>query len=431
MEKKTMTIRELKQRKMLLVLPIITLPFLTMLFWTLGGGKGSAATNLKEEKRGFNTELPNPKFKEDSALDKMSYYDQAAVDSLKLQEQIKKDPNYEVNRFSQDSALDINELEIDPFIIKKGKTALNTSSFRAETEQKMYQKLEALQKAISAPPKSIDTEQDMREFEYKSSSNSSSDEMKNLEQIISAMNAPAEPDPELKQLGGMLENILDIQHPARVQQRLRETSKSQKGRVFAVNRKIEEEHITSLQGNDLNQSINNGRSNSFYSLEDTIGNVEVQNAIEAVIHETQSIVNGSIIKLRLTSDVFINGTLISKNSFVFGTAALKGERLEVKISTIKFKKSIFPVELSVYDMDGIDGIYIPGAINRDVAKASADRSMQSIGIEGLNDSWGAQAAGMGVEAAKTLLSKKVKLIKVVVKAGYQVLLYDEKEKNSK
>jgi hypothetical protein len=38
---------------------------------------------------------------------------------------------------------------------------------------------------------------------------------------------------------------------------------------------------------------------------------------------------------------------------------------------------------------------------------------------------------MGIEAAKSLLSKKVKLIKVVVKAGYQVLLYDEKQKNLK
>ena len=57
--------------------------------------------------------------------------------------------------------------------------------------------------------------------------------------------------------------------------------------------------------------------------------------------------------------------------------------------------------------------------------------MQSIGLSGVSDSWGAQAAGMGVEAAKTLLSKKVKLIKVAVKAGYNVLLYDEKEKNEK
>jgi hypothetical protein len=79
-------------------------------------------------------------------------------------------------------------------------------------------------------------------------------------------------------------------------------------------------------------------------------------------------------------------------------------------------------------MDGLTGIYIPGAINRDVAKASADRSMQTLGVANLDDSWGAQAAGVGIEAAKSLLSKKVKLIKVAVKAGYQVLLRDEKQK---
>ncbi|SHH82304.1 conjugative transposon protein TraM [Flavobacterium johnsoniae] len=431
MEKKTMTLKELKQRKMLFVLPIITLPFLTMLFWILGGGKGNAASNMEEEKRGFNIALPNPKFKEDSALDKMSYYDKATIDSLKLQEQIKKDPNYSMAGLSKDSALDSNESDIDPAMFRKGKTALNTSSFRGENEQKMYQKLEALQKAIAEPPKSISSDQDMREFEYRNSSNTASDEMKNLEQMMSAMNAPSEPDPELKQLGGMLENILDIQHPERVQERLRQTSKSQKGKVFAVNKKLKEEPIGSLQGSAVNHLGNTSNANSFYSLDEMDINNEVQNALEAVIHETQSIVNGSIVKLRLTSDIFINGTFIPRNSFVFGTASLKGERLEIKINTIKFKNSIFPVELSVYDMDGIDGIYIPGAINRDVAKASADRSMQSIGVEGLNDSWGAQAATMGVEAAKSLLSKKVKLIKVVVKAGYQVLLYDEKEKNAK
>jgi hypothetical protein len=41
-----------------------------------------------------------------------------------------------------------------------------------------------------------------------------------------------------------------------------------------------------------------------------------------------------------------------------------------------------------------------------------------------------QAASAGIEAAKTLLSKKSKLIKVTVKAGYQVLLRDEQQKSS-
>lgn len=430
MEKKTMTLKELKKRKMLLILPILTLPFITMLFWTLGGGKADIAEAFKKEKQGFNTELPNPKFKEDSALDKMSFYDQAVIDSLKLLEQIKKDPNYLNSVFLGDSISHSDALEIDATIYRKGKTALNTTSFKNDNEQKVYEKLEALQKAISAPPKTFDNDQDMREFEYQNKSGNASDDMKNLEQLMSAMNAPVEPDPELKQLGGMLENILDIQHPERMQEKLRQSSKNQKGKVFSVDKNVEEQLISSLEVSNQ-KSSDVIKTNSFYSLDDVIGNDEVQNALEAVIHETQFIVNGSIVKLRLTNDLFINGTLIPKNSFVFGIAALKGERLEVKIKTIKFRNSIFPVELAVYDMDGLDGIYIPGAINRDVAKASADRSIQNLGIEGLNDSWGAQAAGMGVEAAKTLLSKKVKLIKVIVKAGYQVLLYDEKEKDSK
>lgn len=430
MEKKIMTLKEFKKRKMLLILPILILPFFTLLFWALGGGKNISDERFKENKRGFNVLLPNPKFKEDSALDKMSYYDQAAIDSLKLQEQIKKDPNYTSSLFTEDSLPLSGEFHIAPSIYRKEKTALNTSSLRSENEKQVYKKLEALQKAIAESPKSIEDDQDMREFEYGNSSGTVSQDMKSLQQMMSAMNAPAEPDPELQQLGGMLENILDIQHPERVQEKLRQYSKNQKGKVFSVSKNMEEQHVTSLQVSNVSAS-DDTKLNSFYSLDENILNEEQGNALEAVVHETQTIVNGSILKLRLTNDIFINGVLVPRNNFVFGTAALKGERLEVKINSIKYKNSIFPVELSVYDMDGIDGIFIPGAINRDVAKASADRSMQSLGIASLDDSWGAQAAGMGVEAAKTLLSKKVKLIKVVVKAGYQVLLYDEKEKNAK
>lgn len=430
MEEKNRTLKEQKKRKMLFILPFLILPFLTMLFWSLGGGKSDLTNNIVEQKRGFNAVLPNPKLKEDSALNKMSYYDQAAEDSIKFNEQIKKDPNYSADFSVKDSLLIGNVLGEHSAPYRKGKNGLNSNSFLDDNEVKMYQKLKALQKAITQPSKSIDNDQDMREFEHGSSDGDLSDEMKNLEQMMSAMNASQEVDPELKQLGGMLENILDIQHPERINEKLRESSRKRKGKVFSMSKKVEDHVITSLHSSNKIQFVDS-KSNSFYSLDENYAEDEVQNAVEAVFHETQSIVNGSIVKLRLTSDVYINGILIPKNSFIFGIASLKGERLEVKISNIQFKNSIFPVELTVYDMDGLDGIYIPGAIGRDVAKASADRSLQSIDIAGLDNSWGAQAAGLGVEAAKNLLSKKVKLIKVVVKAGYRILLYDEKEKNEK
>ena len=196
-----------------------------------------------------------------------------------------------------------------------------------------------------------------------------------------------------------------------------------------MQKKAAENHISSLERNaDLQTSL---KTNAFYSLDEVQPAEETQNSIEAVVHQTQTIVNGSVVKLRLTSDIFLQGTIIPRNTFLYGIAALKGERLEVKITNIQYNTSIFPVEVAVYDIDGIAGIYIPGTINRDVAKASADRSIQALGLSAVADSWGAQAAGMGIEAAKSLMSKKVKLIKVVVKAGYHVLLYDEKQKNLK
>ncbi|WP_431244512.1 conjugative transposon protein TraM [Flavobacterium sp. P21] len=214
-----------------------------------------------------------------------------------------------------------------------------------------------------------------------------------------------------------------------MQERLKQTSESKKGKIYSVQKKEAENNISSLQRNaDWQTSL---KTNEFYSLEEAQPDEEIQNSIEAVVHQTQTIVNGSVVKLRLTNDIFLQGTMIPRNTFLYGMAALKGERLEVKITNIQYNNSIFPVELAVYDIDGIDGIYIPGAINRDVAKASADRSIQTLGLTGISDSWGAQAAGMGIEATKSLMSKKVKLIKVVVKAGYQVPLYDEKQKNLK
>lgn len=430
MEKKTLSLKELKKRKLLLLLPLISLPFITLLFWALGGGRTIAVTQENAIKIGFNADLPVPNFKEDKDLDKMSYYDKATSDSVKLLEEMKKDPNYSDELLAGDQSEDWNEEDIGLNDFRKGKSSLNSTSFKPRTEEKVYQKLKALQKVLDQSSPDAFNDQDREEFEnYKPHSSESSD-MKKLEQMMNSMSQPQEPDPELKQLGGMLENILDIQHPSRVEERLKQSAENRKGTVLAVDRLNQENNISSLQ---REESYHNGYSqaNSFYSFDEDIVQNERQNAIEAVIHETQTIVSGSVVKLRLCNDVMIGQSIVPKNSFLFGTGVINGERLQVKISTIKYKTSILPVELSAYDVDGIAGIYIPGAINRDVAKASADRSIQTLGLSGLDDSWKAQAAELGIEAAKSLVSKKVKLVKVAVKAGYQVLLYDEKQKNLK
>lgn len=424
MEQKTKSLKELKHRKMLLVLPLLALPFITAIFWAMGGGKMEAANLATPVQKGFNSKLPNANLKEGLLLDKMNYYDMAALDSAKLNELIKKDPNYLSQSFQIDSTQDSSSVNL-----KNGRTRLNTSAYQDPNEVKVHQKLEALQKAINTPVAAPVQNRDAGRYAKSNESSIHSNDVDRLEQMMQSMNTGQDtPDPELQQLGGMLENILDIQHPDRIQEKLRKASQAQRGQVFSISTREQEDLVSSLQNksDNANQSGHNG----FYSIDEPAVNDYSQNAVEAVIHETQTIVNGATVKFRLMNDIFVSGIKIPKDNFLFGIASLKGERLTIKINSIRYNNSLFPVDLSVYDMDGLIGIYIPGAINRDVAKASADRSMQTLGVASLDDSWGAQAAGAGIEAAKSLLSKKVKMIKVIVKAGYQVLLRDEKQKDS-
>lgn len=432
MEQQAKTSKEIRQRKFLLVLPLLALPFMTMIFWALGGGKVEKAEAQAATKKGFNINLPDAILKDDKPMDKMSYYNLAQQDSMKFLEMIKNDPNYK-NVFMTDTN-DYLSGEDDTFQLPASSGGLNTSLYGGHRSNdpntdKIYRKLAELDREMNKPIPTSTENDDYNTYQPAVDGNGNnttvnSSDVDRLEQMMNMMNQPTGEDPEMKQINGMLDKILDVQYPERVQERLKQTSEANRGQVFVVSSQKEDNTITLLDTDHLTGSSTNG----FYSLTGTTAVADSQNAIQAVVHETQTLVDGSTVKLRLVNDVFINGVHIPKGNFLYGITSLKGERLNVEINSIRYNNSLFPVELSVYDMDGLDGIYIPGAITRDVAKQSADRSMQTLGLTTLDPSWQAQAAGAGIEAAKTLFSRKVKLVKVQVKAGYRVLLRNDREK---
>lgn len=72
----------LRQRKLLMVAPLLIAPFLTMLFWSLDGGKGASA-GPSVSTTGLNTEIPNAQIKDNSSeWDKYALYEKAKRDSL-------------------------------------------------------------------------------------------------------------------------------------------------------------------------------------------------------------------------------------------------------------------------------------------------------------------------------------------------------------
>src|SRR5690606_25882515 len=83
-----------RQRKFLLVLPLLVLPFTTLIFWVLGGGQVQELQAQETPQNGFNLHLPEAKLTDDKQMDKMSYYNRAEQDSAKFRELRKNDPNY-------------------------------------------------------------------------------------------------------------------------------------------------------------------------------------------------------------------------------------------------------------------------------------------------------------------------------------------------
>lgn len=379
----TLTEKQKQSRKFWTFLPVLVVPFLTVIFWLMGGGTGGAAGVVK--KSGLNTQLPNGRTTKDSAKDKMAFYVAADADSVKRQEQMRNDP------YMQPSVRSLQQV--------------TPSSQTDVEEQKIYARIASIQKQVNR------------------SSNvpvSRSEEGASLFLVPKNEPVQVQGDPEIAALNGTLEKILEIQHPERVKIRIEE----KKTAVFMVSREPGNRDDSFFGSNDTA----NGHE-LFYNEQAHAKDVN-GNAIPAVVHGTQMVQTGALVKFRLLSSMYITGLQIPSGSFVYGIASLNNEQLTIHISSIGYGNNAFPVSLTVYSMDGLPGIYAPGSITREVAKQSTDQGLQSIGILNMDPSLKAQAAAAGIGAAKSLLSKKAKQVTVTIKAGYKVLLKDDNQQNA-
>lgn len=396
-----------RKRKFYLMLPLLALPFVTLAFWSLGGGKTTEETTSAT---GLNLNLPEATLKDDKNFDKLSFYNQADKDSIRREEALRNDPNY---TFHPDTAV----LQMIPQTSIQHISPVNSMD---ANERKIYSKINELNKQISQPyTSSKESSTDMSN----NLNNDFSGQVDKLQNMMKVMTEKNGTDSETIQLSGMMDKILDIQHPARVQEKIKEKSITRKNQVFPVDLSLPDNSISLMQPQKIK------KRNSFYDLDDAPANDSTDHVISAVVHETITLVSGSTVKLRLINDIYINGILILKNNFIYGTASLENERLNIVITSVRFQNNLFPVALHVYDMDGVMGIYIPGAIAKDALTESARQSMQGVELTSLDPSVAAQVTTAGISAAKNLLAKRSRLIKVTLKAGYKVLLKDNNKNN--
>ncbi len=160
--------------------------------------------------------------------------------------------------------------------------------------------------------------------------------------------------------------------------------------------------------------------------------VTTGNTIAACVHGTQTVSDGQALRLRLTEPMAVADRFIPKGTVLVGSTRIQGERLEIVIHTLEAGGSILPVELEVYDTDGQQGILIPHSLEYDAAREIAANMGSSMNSSiNISTDAGAQIAsdvGKGVlQGVSQYITKRMRTVKVTLKAGHRVLLHSPEQ----
>lgn len=177
----------------------------------------------------------------------------------------------------------------------------------------------------------------------------------------------------------------------------------------------------------LNSTFNVSKSginndfNAFYK--------EKENSfIKAVIDENNKGFLGSRIRFRLLEDIFVSNRKISKGSILYGQiSGFSMQRVDLTIVSVFTKGEIFPVNLSIYDVDGMKGLYVPQSVFRDMIREMGSNSVQGtqmdMGGQGFFTSLGSK---LFTSTSKSI-TNLIKTNKAKLKYNSYVFLIDEKQ----
>lgn len=100
--------------------------------------------------------------------------------------------------------------------------------------------------------------------------------------------------------------------------------------------------------------------------------------IKAMIDKTTKAHEGTRLRFKLLDDVIVKGVKLKKGTYLYGTVTGFGQqRVMADITRILVKDKFLKIHLSVYDLDGMQGFYVPESAFRDMMKNAGSAAMQS------------------------------------------------------
>lgn len=220
---------------------------------------------------------------------------------------------------------------------------------------------------------------------------------------------------------------------------LTEYKRDKEARALAVRdeerpHKVEPGSIASSVGGTVNRQLNGfyGLFSSDQKQQQEAALTQDLGTIRAVIYQDQQITDGGRVQLRLLEPMTVRGIHIPANTLLYGTGSFGTERVSISISQLQYEGKLFPIKLTVHDMDGMPGVYVPnvlaaqegkqmlgqtiGGANYNLSSTTASNTRAAMTMAGIS------AAQSGLAGARNLLQRKITQQKATLKGNYYVLL---------
>lgn len=129
--------------------------------------------------------------------------------------------------------------------------------------------------------------------------------------------------------------------------------------------------------------------------------------------------------------------VVPKGSYLYATMSGFGsQRVKGSIKSMLIDDELFKINLSIYDTDGMEGLYVPSSsfreTTKDVASGAATGNMEMNNTTGNGGftQWATQAMTNAYQKTSNAIGKAIKKNKVKLKYGTFVYLINGKETKS-
>lgn len=153
--------------------------------------------------------------------------------------------------------------------------------------------------------------------------------------------------------------------------------------------------------------------------------------VKATFLKNEKLVSGNRVIMRLMQDMTLaDGTVIPANTHVTGTCSI-GRRMKINVTMLHYGGRMFPVDISVYDNDGTEGIYCPLVEEASSAKKRAKKVAEGV-VSSAGTLVGTLVTGNpiigsmatnGIRSATSSISSDG-TVSVDVSAGYEFFVYE-------